>query len=754
MPKEELLDDISTVMMRMFHNQERRFDTRMKEFKNTMQNMLREEFSLMVSTKTSSTSVPDDVTPLPVTKSNEQHAPRAQGNNCLDGNNNEVPEGSIYHPYSNDFCVSCRCRNGQPFECVSVMCERPTCTNFKRVERRCCEYVCLNETSTTGTSSALPNPTITPNPAPNQNLPPENLITSQSVSTTSTSGTVETTVTTPSHSETTVTTPSHSVSTTSTSGTVETTVTTPSHSAPGIQIFGPSYINEGDSLSLTCVATFEEIPTTISWFHEGNKLSVENSIITTRVVIQDRRITSTLRKNNVSLLRDGGSYVCRTSENKIAFKRVHIMKASCRDWENNIVNHGERFSPEGNDPCFKCLCENGQQTACMSVSCARPECENFQVIEGKCCEFRCLLPNPIVNEIQQDAAIGSNGACIDRNGNTVTDGDLYTPDGEDLCLKCTCESGHPINCHMKACLPPKCQNYVRHKGECCQFTCLQDFKNSKNVGEDNQESGSCTDLNSTKVSNGDTFRPYRDDPCIFCTCKDGQLVFCGSEQCDKPACPNYTPVTDKVKLTMDTESNSLFFCGEPGCRLEYNRFLQNNENGHNISFSFKTISIDGMIYFTKSISNSSNYEMVWISNGRIVYSFDLGSGAVDIASQHLYNDDEWHKVTVSRYRNKGLLYVGDEEVHGVSPGDRNSLEKPGISYIGALSEDVTKPFLGCIRQLQYNGDAFGAPASMRYFASTRKLLEQNMQNENSPQNVLETYLSKPQSFLVLLEVYI
>ncbi|KAJ8321484.1 hypothetical protein KUTeg_000965 [Tegillarca granosa] len=601
MPKEELLDDISTVMMRMFHNQERRFDARMKEFENTMQNMLREEFvrriqliveSLMVSTKTSSTSVPDDVTPLPVTKSNEQHAPRAQGNNCLDGNNNEVPEGSIYHPYSNDFCVSCRCRNGQPFECVSVMCERPTCTNFKRVERRCCEYVCLNETSTTGTSSTLPNPTITPNPAPNQNLPPENLITSQSVSTTSTSGTVET------------------------------TVTTPSHSAPGIQIFGPSYINEGDSLSLTCVATFEEIPTTISWFHEGNKLSVENSIITTRVVIQDRRITSTLRKNNVSLLRDGGSYVCRTSENKIAFKRVHIMKASCRDWENNIVNHGERFSPEGNDPCFKCLCENGQQTACMSVSCARPECENFQVIEGKCCEFRCLPPNPIVNEIQQDAAIGSNGACINRNGNTVTDGDLYTPDGEDLCLKCTCESGHPINCHMKACLPPKCQNYVRHKGECCQFTCLQDFKNSKNVGEDNQES-------------------------------------------------------DKVILTMDTESNSL----------------------HNISFSFKTISIDGMIYFTKSISNSSNYEMVWISNGRIVYSFDLGSGAVDIASQHLYNDDEWHKVTVSRYRNKGLLYVGDEEVHGVSPGDRNSLEKPG-----------NKPFLGCIRQLQYNGDAFGAPA--------------------------------------------
>lgn len=80
------------------------------------------------------------------------------------------------------------------------------------------------------------------------------------------------------------------------------------------------------------------------------------------------------------------------------------------------------------------------------------------------------------------------GACSDWNDNTVMDGDLYTPADEDLCLKCTCDSGHPINCRTEDCSPPKCQNYVRHKGECCQFTCLQDSNNQDATNEEKTES--------------------------------------------------------------------------------------------------------------------------------------------------------------------------------------------------------------------------------------------------------------------------
>ena len=61
----------------------------------------------------------------------------------------------------------------------------------------------------------------------------------------------------------------------------------------------------------------------------------------------------------------------------------------CTDREGGRVPEGALFRPDAEDPCIECTCREGRRTRCMTVMCRPPNCE-WQLIEGTCCEFRCL----------------------------------------------------------------------------------------------------------------------------------------------------------------------------------------------------------------------------------------------------------------------------------------------------------------------------------------------------------------------------
>jgi len=64
----------------------------------------------------------------------------------------------------------------------------------------------------------------------------------------------------------------------------------------------------------------------------------------------------------------------------------------------------------------------------------------------------------------------SEDGCIDREGATVPEGDVYKPDS-DPCIECICREGRRTLCSIVTCQVPSCE-WERIEGECCQFRCL------------------------------------------------------------------------------------------------------------------------------------------------------------------------------------------------------------------------------------------------------------------------------------------
>ena len=59
---------------------------------------------------------------------------------------------------------------------------------------------------------------------------------------------------------------------------------------------------------------------------------------------------------------------------------------------------------------------------------------------------------------------------------------------------------------------------------------------------------------------------------------------------------------------------------------------------------FQTRSIDGILLYTESAQNG-DYLALYIRNGLITYSFDLGGGAITVESGEQYSDGLLHNVS-------------------------------------------------------------------------------------------------------------
>ncbi|CAH1263916.1 NOTCH1 [Branchiostoma lanceolatum] len=166
-------------------------------------------------------------------------------------------------------------------------------------------------------------------------------------------------------------------------------------------------------------------------------------------------------------------------------------KACIQDGQE--YQHQDLWSPTF-DSCQICTCLEGE-TQCEPVDCDLP-CTHPVVPPGECC-----------------------GDCTDCSyeGSTIPSGTVFFQTPQN-CSQCLCVDGN-VQCIEEECPPVDCSSPIQ--GPCCPYcpaNCLIEDEEGSGVYE-----------------HGEVFSPS-DDPCVECTCMDGE-VDCQSMECIVPTCP-------------------------------------------------------------------------------------------------------------------------------------------------------------------------------------------------------------------------
>uniref|UniRef100_H2YYT5 VWFC domain-containing protein n=1 Tax=Ciona savignyi TaxID=51511 RepID=H2YYT5_CIOSA len=175
---------------------------------------------------------------------------------------------------------------------------------------------------------------------------------------------------------------------------------------------------------------------------------------------------------------DSGSVSC-TSENSQCCP-------TCQDCSLNgrVYRNGQNFM---NDTCSQCSCANND------VKCSEPRCP----------EVNC--PNPIQHSAQCCPQCSYHGT-IYRDRETFTS-------SRDPCQQCVCQRGS-VTCTRVTCPPVSCLDQHRPPGQCCP------------------QCPGCTD-GLEQWTTGSSWQ-QRGNPCMTCTCKDGDI------RCSRRVCPDVT----------------------------------------------------------------------------------------------------------------------------------------------------------------------------------------------------------------------
>ncbi|KAL1479785.1 hypothetical protein MTO96_051589 [Rhipicephalus appendiculatus] len=83
----------------------------------------------------------------------------------------------------------------------------------------------------------------------------------------------------------------------------------------------------------------------------------------------------------------------------------------CVDRRGTPVEHGDRYTPEGKDPCEQCTCQRGRPDSCSITSCYPPaHCHQpYLRGSGECCDYACngtTLGSPDGADVQSATTLG------------------------------------------------------------------------------------------------------------------------------------------------------------------------------------------------------------------------------------------------------------------------------------------------------------------------------------------------------------
>ncbi|XP_077076325.1 laminin subunit alpha-4 isoform X1 [Siphateles boraxobius] len=152
--------------------------------------------------------------------------------------------------------------------------------------------------------------------------------------------------------------------------------------------------------------------------------------------------------------------------------------------------------------------------------------------------------------------------------------------------------------------------------------------------------------------------------------------------------------------------------GSAHSRHEYTGVASVIRNESHFSLSLKTHSAFGLIFYLADKSEE-NFMALFLTHGRLVFTFSSGKDQVRVRSKEKYSDGQWHDIIFIRSGNMGRLMIDDlAVVEDRAPGRNISMLVQDPLYVGGVPSDQAKKniqktsvssFSGCVRRLQLNG---------------------------------------------------
>ncbi|CAH1391978.1 unnamed protein product [Nezara viridula] len=125
-----------------------------------------------------------------------------------------------------------------------------------------------------------------------------------------------------------------------------------------------------------------------------------------------------------------------------------------------------------------------------------------------------------------------------------------------------------------------------------------------------------------------------------------------------------------------------------GSRLEY--FIQTKLRlKFDFSVDVKTGAKEGLIFYVSDHMHV-DFVAVYISEGKVNFRFNCGSGAAHITSQVMISDKKWHRIRFQKQGILGTLTVDNDIVEGKSSGNAKTINNEATYYLGGLDPS---PFL-------------------------------------------------------------
>ncbi|XP_076440495.1 laminin subunit alpha-like [Babylonia areolata] len=181
-------------------------------------------------------------------------------------------------------------------------------------------------------------------------------------------------------------------------------------------------------------------------------------------------------------------------------------------------------------------------------------------------------------------------------------------------------------------------------------------------------------------------------------------------------------------------------------------------NKTDILLQFQTFSESGLLVYMSD--EKRDFLSIELRDGRVVFQYDLGGGPVSLEGRNKVNNGEWHSISISRSRQRGLLSVDNQIMsESSSPGSLSELSTTEDIFIGGYNQILVPVgnvgsygFDGCIRNMQFGTIAWdlndnqkakgvvrGCPAKVARIATYRRARSDSFIGVELPQGIGTTF---------------
>ncbi|XP_059355199.1 laminin subunit alpha-2 isoform X1 [Carassius carassius] len=113
-----------------------------------------------------------------------------------------------------------------------------------------------------------------------------------------------------------------------------------------------------------------------------------------------------------------------------------------------------------------------------------------------------------------------------------------------------------------------------------------------------------------------------------------------------------------------------------------------------MEFEIRTEASSGLVFYMARI-NHADFATIQLKEGMAHLSYDLGSGNTSVSVPRIINDGQWHKIRVTREKQRGFLVIdGRYSKHTTSPKKADILDVVGMLYVGGLPLNYSTKRIG------------------------------------------------------------